>query len=223
MTRETGDVVVSARAAAKTIDDAKRVEIVMGAPSPLAAGALYPRLMNHVLGTKFRVVLGYDGFAAAQNAMERGEVDGIAGDTWYTEGLEYRWWKAGSIRILLQIGNKAEDLPGVPLLTDLATNDDDRKLLDLFSSPYVVGKPTAAGPKVPAERVAALRAAYAATMADSDFRADAQKLGIAIAPVSGEELGALVRRLAALPEPLVTARAGGDRALTLLPSRAGRA
>ncbi len=177
----------------------------MGAPSPLAMGAIYPRVMNYVLGTKFRVVLGYDGFSAVQTAFERGEVDGIAGDTWYSgQGLEYQWFKAGTIHVLVQIGAKAADLPDVPLLVDLARNDDDRRLLELFSSPYAVGKPTAAGPRVPPDRVAALRAAYLATMADPAFLADAARLGVVIAPVPGEELAALVKRLMALPDSLVT-------------------
>jgi tripartite-type tricarboxylate transporter receptor subunit TctC len=204
MTREVGDMIVSSRSPARTIEDAKHVAVIMGAPSPLALAAIYPRVLNHVLGTKFQVVLGYDGFAGTQNALERGEVDGLAGDTWYTgHGVQYDWYKAGTIRVLAQIGARSPDLPDVPLLTDLAANDQDRDLLELFSSPYIVGKPTAVGPNVPPERVAALRAAYDATMTDQDFQADAGALGIVIAPVSAAELEALVRRLAALPAPLV--------------------
>jgi tripartite-type tricarboxylate transporter receptor subunit TctC len=204
MTRETGDVVVSARSPVKTIDDAKRDEVIIGAESPLALASVYPHVMNRVLGTKFRVVLGYAGFADIQNAFERGEVDGIAGDTWYAgAGPQYQWYKAGTIRILLQIGNKSPDLGDLPLLTDLASNDDDRRLLELFSSPYTVGKPTAVGPHVPPDRVAALRQAYDATLADPALLADAAKLGITIAPVSGAELTAFIRQLEALPEALV--------------------
>jgi hypothetical protein len=101
--------------------------------------------------------------------------------------------------VLVQIASRTPDLPDVPLLSDLATNSEDHALLDLFSSPYVVGKPTAVGPKVPADRVAALRAAYVATMADPAFLADAKQLGVDITPVSGEELTSLMTRLANLP------------------------
>jgi tripartite-type tricarboxylate transporter receptor subunit TctC len=204
MTREVGDVIVTAKSAVKTIEDAKHFTAVIGAPSPMALGAIYPRVMNHVLGTKFRVVTGYDGAASVEHALEQGEIEGDAGDTWFSgQGVTYDWYKAGTIRVLVQIGTRTPDLPDVPLLVDLAHDGDDRALLELFSSPYTIGKPTAVGPKVPPERVAALRAAYSATMADPDFLADAKQLGIAIAPVSGQELAGLMTRLMNLPPPLL--------------------
>jgi tripartite-type tricarboxylate transporter receptor subunit TctC len=205
MTREVGDVIVTTKSAVKTIDDAKTITAVMGTPSPMALGAIYPHVMNRVLGTKFRVVMGYDGASAVQHALEQGEIEGDAGDTWYSgSGFTYDWFKEGKIRVLVQIGMRSPDLPNVPLLVDLAKNADDRALLEMFSSPYTIGKPTAMGPKVPAERVAAMRAAYAATMTDPAFLADAQKLGVTIVPVSGEELTTLVTRLGDLPPALVT-------------------
>lgn len=204
MTREVGDVIVAATSPVKTIDDAKHVSLTMGTPSPMALGAIYPRVLNAVLGTKFRVVMGYDGAAAVEHALEQGEIQGDAGDTWYAgAGVTYQGVKAGTLRVLVQIGTSSPELPNVPLLVDLAQNADDRALLELFSSPYTIGKPTAMGPKVPPERVAALRAAYAATMTDPEFLADAKKLGLTIAPVSGDELAALMTRLAHLPPPLV--------------------
>jgi tripartite-type tricarboxylate transporter receptor subunit TctC len=205
MTREVGDVIVTTKSPVQTIADAKQTTAVIGAPSPMALGAIYPRVMNYVLGTKFRVVTGYDGAAGVEHAMEQGEVEGDAGDTWFSgHGNTYDWYKTGKIRVLVLIGTRTPDLPNVPLLVDLAGNSDDRALLELFSAPYTIGKPTAMGPKVPADRVAALRAAYAATMQDPGFLADAKKLGVEIAPVSGEELGSLMARLMNLPPALVT-------------------
>ena len=204
MTREVGDMIVTSKSEVKTIEDAKHITAMMGTPSPMALGAIYPRLMNHVLGTKFRVVMGYDGASAVQHALEQGEIEGDAGDTWYAgSGVTYDGYKAGKIRVLVQIGTRTPDLPDVPLLTDLAQNSEDRALLEMFSSPYTIGKPTAVGPKVPPERVAALRAAYVATMSDPEFLADAKQLGVTIAPVSGDEIEALMTRLANLPPPLV--------------------
>ncbi|HUB97669.1 MAG TPA: tripartite tricarboxylate transporter substrate-binding protein [Stellaceae bacterium] len=204
MTRETGDVIVSAKSPVKTIADAKTHPVIMGAESPLALGGIYPQVMNAVLGTKFKVVMGYDGHAGIEHALDSGEVEGMAGDSWlHGQGRQYEWYKAGTIRILVQIGSRADDLPNVPLLTDLAANDSDREILELFSSPYAIGKPTAVGPGVPADRVAALRAAYMETMADPAFVADAKQLGILIAPVSGPELGDLVKRLSTLPDALL--------------------
>lgn len=204
MTREVGDVIITAKSPVKSIDDAKRIEALMGAAGPMALGAIYPRVMNRVLGTKFRIVTGYDGANGVAHALEQSEVEGDAGDTWFSgQGRTYDWYKAGTIRVLVQIGTRTPDLPGVPLLVDLAKNDADREILELFSSPYTIGKPTAVGPKVPPERVAALRAAYDATMTDAAFLADAGKLGITIAPVSGQELTELMKRLMNLPPALV--------------------
>lgn len=204
MTREVGDVIVATKSPVKTIAEAKETTAVIGAPSPMALGAIYPRVMNYVLKTKFRVVTGYDGAAGVEHAMEQGEVEGDAGDTWFSgQGNTYDWYKAGKIRVLVLIGNRTPDLPNVPLLVDLAGNNDDRALLELFSAPYTIGKPTAVGPKVPAERVAALRAAYAATIEDPGFLADAKKLGVEVAPVSGEELAGLMGKLMNLPPALL--------------------
>ena len=204
MTREVGDVIITSKSPVKTIEDAKRIEVVMGAASPMALAGIYPQVMNRVLGTKFRIVNGYDGNNGVTHALEQGEVEGNAGDTWFSgTGRTYDWWKDGTIRVLVQIGARTPDLPDVPLLTELGKSDEDRAVLDFFSAPYLIGKPTAVGPKVPAERVAALRAAYQATMADPEFLADAKRLGIDIEPVSGEELGALMKRIMALPPPLL--------------------
>lgn len=207
MTRETGVVVVSAKTPVKTIEDAKRIPLTMGAAAPGALAAIYPAVMDHVLGTKFRVVTGYGGFAGVEHALEEGEVDGNAGDTWYDGvGETYDLYKAGKIRVLLEIGAKSPGLGDLPVLADLASDPQSRDLLELFSSPYAVGKPTAVGPKVPPERVAALRAAYDATIRDPAFLAEAQKFGIVIAPTSGPDLAALVNRLTTLP-PELAARA----------------
>jgi tripartite-type tricarboxylate transporter receptor subunit TctC len=204
MAREVGDVIVTTKSPVKTINDAKHTTAVIGAPSPMALGAIYPRVMNYVLKTKFRVVMGYDGAAGVEHAMEQGEVEGDAGDTWFSgQGNTYDWYKAGKIRVLVLIGNRTPDLPEVPLLVDLAANSDDKSLLELFSAPYTIGKPTAVGPKVPAARVTALRTAYAVTMQDPAFLADAKKLGVSIVPVSGEELARLMSRLMNLPPALL--------------------
>jgi len=204
MAREVGDVIVTTKSTVKTIDDAKRTTAVIGAPSPMALGAIYPRVLNYVLKTKFRVVMGYDGAAGVEHAMEQGEVEGNAGDTWFSgQGNTYDWYKAGKIRVLVLIGNRTPDLPEVPLLVDLARTGDDKALLELFSAPYTIGKPTAAGPKVPAARVAALRVAYAATLEDPSFLADAKRLGVEIEPVSGEELASLMSRLMNMPPGLL--------------------
>ena len=136
MTREVGDVIITTKSPVKTIEDAKHITAIIGAPSPMALGAIYPRVMNYALRTRFRIVTGYDGAAGVEHAMEQGEVEGDAGDTWFSgQGNTYDWYKAGKIRVLVLIGNRTPDLPDVPLLVDLARNGDDKSLLELFSAP----------------------------------------------------------------------------------------
>jgi tripartite-type tricarboxylate transporter receptor subunit TctC len=111
------------------------------------------------------------------------------------------WFQNGTVRTIALIGSKRPpELAKVPLLVELAQDDDTRRLLELFSSPPQVGKPVVMGPDVPAERVAAMREAFKATMSDPEFLADAAKLSLPIDPISGEELTALVKRLMATPD-----------------------
>jgi tripartite-type tricarboxylate transporter receptor subunit TctC len=203
MARELYTVYVRSSSSIHSLDDAKRAKVVMGGTGPTAMSAIFPRLINNVAGTQFHVVTGYQGMAQVQIALERGEIDGIAGDTWSNgkgTGVSLNWYERGMVRTIVLVGSQRPPVfSNVPLLVDLAKDPDTRRLLELFSSPPEVGKPTVMGPDVPAERVAAIRRAYQAMMSDPDFLADAAKLSLAIDPVSGEELTALVQRLVATP------------------------
>jgi hypothetical protein len=113
--------------------------------------------------------------------------------------------REGKAKIILQIGfRKAADLQDVPLLLDLVRdNAEKRRLVELFSSPALFGKPTVVAPNVPGPRVATLREAYAKTMADAEFRSDAAKIGIDIQPVSGTELTKLAESFDSIPAELI--------------------
>lgn len=205
MTEELSVMVAWHSAKAASLEEAKRVELLMGSTSPGSLGAMIPKIANLVLATRFRIVAGYNDAVEIDHAMELGEVDGRAGETWYGDkGVYGAWYREGKIRLLMQVGpHKAADLPDVPLLSDLVPSGDARRIVELFTSPSIIGKPTVVGPRVPSAQVAALRKAYDATMADPEFRADAERLGILLEPVSGPDLASLVARLAATPEPLL--------------------
>ena len=114
--------------------------------------------------------------------------------------------KAGQLRVLLQSGFRDPSLGDAPLLQDLVDkNSEGGQLVELFTSPGVIGKPTIAGPGVPKDRVALLRKAYQETMTDPAFLADAERIGVPIHPVSGEELQAVVKRIAELPPARIAA------------------
>lgn len=205
MTQESSIVVTWATSGIKTVDDAKRGEVVMGATSPGTLGGMFPKIINQIAGTKFRVITGYKEAVAIDLAMQRGEVQGRAGESWFGDKGTYgEWRREGKIAILVQIGpRKAKELQDVPLLTEIARDEDGRKLAELFTSPSIVGKPTVVGPQVPADRVAALRTAYAETMTDPAFLEDAEKIGLAPNPIGGADLEAAVKRIFATPDNLV--------------------
>ena len=205
LTQESTIVVTWQTSGIKTIDDAKKGEVLMGATSPGTLGGMFPKVINQVAGTQFRVINGYKEAVAIGLAMERGEVQGRAGESWFgANGTYGEWYRDGKINILVQIGaKKAADLPTVPLLTDLARDEDGRKLAELFTSPSIIGKPTVVGPHVPTERVAALRKAYDETMTDPAFLDDAGKIGLVPNPIGGADLEKVVKNIFATPKSLV--------------------
>jgi tripartite-type tricarboxylate transporter receptor subunit TctC len=185
----------------KTIDDAKTIEITMGATG-FNTSSQYPTVLNQMIGTKFKVIMGYPGGAEVNLAMERGEVQGRGSNSWASyKGTKPEWVKEGKVVVLAQVGLKrAPDLPNVPLLQELATNDQDRAAMKLLSAPTAIGRPFFAPPGVPADRVKALRAAFDATMTDKNFLDEAAKLNLDVNPVSGEDLQKIVADIIDAPE-----------------------
>ncbi len=187
----------------KTIEDAMKTEIPMGATGG-STSSQYPKAMNSVLGTKFKIILGYPGGNDINLAMERGEVSGRGSNAWASwKSTKADWIKEKKINVLVQIGlTKAPDLPNVPLLVDLAKNEQDKAMLKLLSASTTIGRPIFTTPGVPEERVKALRAAFDATMKDPKFLAAAEKQKMDINPVSGEQLQKIVQEIVATPKPI---------------------
>jgi tripartite-type tricarboxylate transporter receptor subunit TctC len=185
-------------------------ELIVGSTGGSGDDEQMPRILNGVLGTKFRTVTGFPGGAEIKLAMLRGEVSGRCGWSWSSvKATEGDWLKDGSISILAQLSfHKHPDLPDVPLVTDFAKTDDDRQIFKVLLSRQVMAWPFAAPPGVPAERVAALRAAFDATLRDKDFLAEAQRLNLEIMPVSGERIQALIEDVFRTTSPQITARIG---------------
>ena len=192
--QDNNTVVTWVTSGIKTIDDARRREVAMAGVGPNTTSAQYPVILNELLGTKFKVVNGCPGANDSNLAMERGEVAGRGSYGWGTgKATRPDWLKDGKINVLVQIGlAKSSELPDVPLLTDLATNDADRAVLLLLSAPIAIGKPLFTTPDVLPERVAALRKAFMQTMKDKEFLAIAAKANAEIDPVDGEALQKIV-------------------------------
>jgi tripartite-type tricarboxylate transporter receptor subunit TctC len=187
----------------KTIEDAMKYEAPMGATGG-STSSQYPRAMNALIGTKFKIILGYPGGNDINLAMERGEVEGRGSNAWASwKSTKADWLKEKKINIIVQIGlTKAPDLPNVPLMVDLAKNPDDKAVLKLLSAPTTIGRPLFTSPDVPEERVKALRAAFDATMKDPEFLAAAEKQNMDINPVPGEELQKIVTDIVATPRAI---------------------
>lgn len=198
----------------KTIEDARKYEILSGADTPTSTQAVNPRILNLVAGTKFRIVTGYGTGAKVRIAVESGEVQaGIAPLSLIQSGMA-SWLADGKIRIIVQYAPmRHASLPNVPASVELARNDEDRKILNFFVADSAVGRAVAAPPGVPMTRIEILRRAFDAMIADPDFIADTKKRNIEVDALSGEKLQALVKNMLEIPaETLQKARAAAQAA-----------
>ena len=203
-----GDAIVSNSVAVawhetgfKTIQDVMEREMIIGAEGGMSSSTIIPRVMNAVIGTRFKIVQGFPGGGPMNLAIERGEVHGRG-------AVVYAGWKAQKpdwvadkkLIFLVQTGFEPDrELPNVPLLIDLAKTPEDRKLLELVSLVPALGRATIGPPALPADRIQALRAACKATMEDAEFLAEAAKAKMDIDPRYGEDLDKLAATIAATP------------------------
>lgn len=209
-------LVVMKSSATKSLADAKQRQTLIGASSAVSTGAYLPEAYNLLLGTKFKVVVGYQGMAPIKLAMERGEVEGLGANGWSDLQSDFSDMLDGNrLNVILQVGMKKEpDLPDVPLLVDQAKNAEDLALLEfLTKGNSSIGKPFATSPGVPKERVEVLRRAFDDTMQDPKFLADAKRSRVAIDPIRGEDLQKIVGEIAST-EKAVLQRANAVLKLT---------
>lgn len=182
------DCSVLKTAPATSVEQARKTTLMMGAFNKASNPYTNAAVMNNIVGTKFKIITGYKGGSKVRLAIEKGELHGWCGQYlgWKTRKPE--WLRTGKIVHLVQIASKrSRDMPNVPLLSEFAKNDEEREMLTFVqSSPddRAMGTP----PGVPADRVDALIKAYAATMRDPAFLADAKKLKFEIDPVSAKEI-----------------------------------
>ena len=188
----------------KTLADAKREVAILGTTGAGSISAQLPAVYNNLLGTKFKVIFGYDGNDTVL-AMERGEIDGRASNTWASYNAVQQDWVANKrLNYILQVGLKKEpDLPDVPLLTDLATDDETREIFMFFSRVVAISRAIVTSPGVPPERVTALRRAFDATMKDPEFIAAVEKAHAEISPMTGEDVQRTVVETINTPKPLL--------------------
>src|SRR4051795_1009210 len=178
----------------KTLEDAKKRVTTIGTTGAGSASVQYPAFYNNVLGTKFKIVFGYPGGQHIDLAMERGEVEGRGTNPYSSYMASHPDWISKKLLIpLVQSGvEKEPELPDVPLITELPAKPEDKPLLEFMARGSTVGRPLATTPGVPAERVAALRAAFAAMVKDPEFIAAAAREKLEIQPQTGEQLQEII-------------------------------
>jgi tripartite-type tricarboxylate transporter receptor subunit TctC len=177
----------------KTIQQTMEKEIVLGATGSGSGLAIIPTAMNNVLGTRFKLVIGYKTSEDINLALERGEVQARAFGLNSIVAQHSDWLKQGKVAFLAQAGVKRDkELPDVPLLTELAATGEQRQILKLISSPAGLGHPYLAPPGIAPERLAILRKAFDATLKDKAFLSEVEKLQIAIDPMNADEVDAIV-------------------------------
>jgi tripartite-type tricarboxylate transporter receptor subunit TctC len=193
----------------KSFDEAKIRTAVIGGTSQGNESVDITIALNNILGSKFKVVAGYPGGALINLAMERGEVHGRCGWSWSSiKSTRGKWLKDNKLVLLLQMAlNKHSDksISHVPLVMDLVKSKRDKAILRLIFARQAMGRPFVTGPKVPADRVQAMRAAFDAALKDAKFTKDAKKGKLEIEPVSGPEIEKLIAKLFATPKDIVEA------------------
>jgi tripartite-type tricarboxylate transporter receptor subunit TctC len=203
--RETQVTYVWHTAPVQKLADLYTTELIVGAQAPGSTQYDFPILLNHLFGTKFKVVTGYESTPKIHLAMESGEVQGNGATNWSTvKALNSSWLAEKKIRIIVQWGlKKNPELPDVPLVLDLAKTPSDRQALELALARLEFGRPFFLPPNVPPDRVEALRRAFDATVKDPGFLADADKSKIEVDPLTGEQVGALVEQVSHTPADTV--------------------
>jgi tripartite-type tricarboxylate transporter receptor subunit TctC len=189
----------------KTVAAAREREVVVAAAGATSNTAVVPRVLNALLGTRFKIVAGYDPGSGLNLALEGHEVEGICGLSWSTlKASRPDWIRNRRLNVILQMAlERLPELADVPSALDLVSDPANKKILELILIRQEMGRPYAAPPGVPAERIAALRAAFTATMADPDFLAEAQRFGLEIDPLGGEAIGKLLASAYAAPRDIV--------------------
>ena len=189
----------------KTIAQAREREVVVAAAAATSNSAIMPKVLNALLGTRFKPIMGYDPGSGMTLALESGETEGVCGLSWSTiKAARPHWIKDNKLNVIVQLGlAKLPELPDVPAALDLVTDPVKKQVLGLILVRQELGRPVAAPPGVPADRLEILRGAFEATMKDPQFLAEAAKLELEIEPLSAPEIDKLLADAFATPKPIV--------------------
>ncbi len=190
-------------APAKTIEEAKKVEVIMATSNKLSSAYLIPAFMNAVAGTKFKIVSGYRGAGPMNKAMEAGEVHGRG--SFYNSYVTTKpdWIRDKKIYHFVQVGPNIAGLEGVPNMRDIVTTDLQHRIVDFMEAPAYVGFGYFAPAGVPADRVAALRDSFWKTVNDPAFRAEAKERRMVVDPLEAKKVQSVINKAMATPPEVI--------------------
>jgi tripartite-type tricarboxylate transporter receptor subunit TctC len=203
MDQETSIIYIWATTRVKSAADILTNEITIGTSSSIGTSYAFPTAENSLLGTRFKIVTGYAGSSDVMIAIERGEVQGMSMSLSTLKTVRPQWLEKKQINIILQETTRRHpDLPDVPTVLDLAKTEDTRRMIDLIYGAQIMGRPFAAPPGVPLDRIRAVRQAFDATMKDTVFLAGAHDLRMEIDPVNAADIQRYIARMYEMPQDL---------------------
>lgn len=188
----------------KSIEDAFKRETTLSGTGAGSTVSIYPTVLNNVLGTKFKLIMGYRGSSEAMLAMERGESEGHSTSWEALKTSHPAWLTDGSINNILQFALKRHpEMPNVPTAIEIAKTDEQRAILTAVLNATEIGASFFTTPGAPGDRVEALRKAFDDVVKDAELLKDAENMRVDIQPMSGTDVQKLIANVADLPPDVV--------------------
>jgi hypothetical protein len=182
----------------------RTTQLIVGDTGPGTGTRSYPKVLNDLLGYKFKLVSGFRSSADVFLAMERGEVEGICESLDSVKQRRPEWIPKKTVTVLLQAGAESPpELKGVPNVLSLVRNDEEKRVIEYTYAGQDIGRPFVAPPDLPPERLKMLRDAFNATMKDPEFIADVKRNKFDLDPEDGDHLAALIAKIYATPKSVI--------------------
>jgi tripartite-type tricarboxylate transporter receptor subunit TctC len=188
-----------------TMADAVKHPFTVAGTGPGSDEDMFTRILTQLFGIKARLVSGYPAGAEMLLAVERGEVDGRCGWSWSSiKAARPEWIAQKKLKILAALTlERSPELPDTPAIMEFATTERQKQILRVVLSAQTLGRPFLAPPGIPADRAAALRTAFAKTMADPAFVAEMTARKLDVNPLGWQEVEALMKELYATPKDVI--------------------
>jgi len=216
MNKDTAVCVAWGKTGVKTLDQVKSQPLAVGATGTASGSFLLPQLLNAVLDTKFKIILGYPDASAVNIALERGELEAFCTSYAAIETARPQWLSEHQVNVLAQLGMTRSPAIDAPMVLDMTKDDAAKQAMTLVFASQEMGRPVAGPPGMPGDRLQAMRTAFDATMKDPAFLEEARRQRFAIDAITGAQVDALLDRMYATPKPIV------DKVVALRPKEAAK-